>query len=254
MKKGSLSREMKAILISILFIALGFLAIWLSKTFLEAEGEVLFIFLLLAPILAYTIFSGRLTELKAGGVEAKFSDAGGQAVDVGTETIDASVNDMEMVAKGGVRELGQKLNQINKSKPMLLTLVMGKRGYYYSPALVKYVEGLAQFASFKFVVILDQEGHFVASLTARAMLQILGSPELGTAFVDIVNDGRVDELTQYPGVMTRPISTKTTNLEALKEMTERNSEALVVVDTSKKLAGVVEREQILSKLLLAMAK
>jgi CBS domain-containing protein len=253
MKKWIPGKEIRAILISILFLALGFLAIWFSRQVLGVEGEALFIFLLLAPILAYAIFSGRLTELKAGGMEAKFSDIGTQAVDVGSETIEPSVEEMEVVAKAGVRELGRTMDRVDKSKPMLLTLTLGRQGYYNPYALLNYVESLAQFANFKFVVILDKDGHFVASLTAWAMLQILRNQALGGNFVEIVNGGSEAGLKQYPGVVTRAISTTTTNLEALKEMTARNSEALVVIDAGKKLAGVVEREQILSKLMLALA-
>jgi signal-transduction protein with cAMP-binding, CBS, and nucleotidyltransferase domain len=119
---------------------------------------------------------------------------------------------------------------------------------------VNYIESLSQFNNFKFVVILDKEGRFVAYLSAWGMLQILRNDALGNTFVAMVNDGAERELKQYPGVVTKAVSTKTTNLEALKEMTSQNNEALVVIDVDKKLHGVVEREQILSKLLIGMAQ
>ena len=40
-------------------------------------------------------------------------------------------------------------------------------------------------------------------------------------------------LTRYPGVVTNTISTKTTNLDALKAMTEKNLDALVVIDEER---------------------
>jgi CBS domain-containing protein len=69
-----------------------------------------------------------------------------------------------------------------------------------------------------------------------------------------ISEGNIGELRRYPGIVTRTISTKTTNFEALQKMTAQNIEALVVIDEDGKLKGVVEREQILSKLLLGMAK
>lgn len=45
----------------------------------------------------------------------------------------------------------------------------------------------------------------------------------------------------------------TTNLEALREMTTQNLDFLVATDENLNLKGVVERERIVSRLLLAMA-
>ena len=91
-------------------------------------------------------------------------------------------------------------------------------------------------------------------MPAWAVLQILRMDALGDEFVRIINEGSIQELQRYPGVVTRTISTKATSIDALREMTAQNLEALVVIDENRNLKGVVEREQILSKLLLAMAR
>jgi predicted transcriptional regulator len=57
---------------------------------------------------------------------------------------------------------------------------------------------------------------------------------------------------RYPGIVSRTITTKTTNIDALKEMTAQDLDALVVTD-DQMVKGVVEREQILSRLILAIA-
>ncbi len=46
-----------------------------------------------------------------------------------------------------------------------------------------------------------------------------------------------------PGVVSRTVSTKSTNAEALGEMLDQNHEALVVIAGQRKLCGVVEGEQ-----------
>ncbi len=253
MKIKIIGKEATAIILSIFFVALGFCIIWFSQSYLELEGEALFIFLFLIPILAYAVFSGRLSELKAGGLEAKFVDIAKQSVELGSETIEPSVHDMEIVAKAGARELQGTLHRLDESKPIVLTVTLGSEGYYNRNVWIQYLEALSQYRNFKFAVILDKESRFVAYMPSWAMLQILRMEDLGDHFVEIINYDNYKELKQYPGVITNTISTKTTNLEAIREMTNRNVEALVVIDDNKKLKGVVEREQVLSKLFIGMA-
>jgi CBS domain-containing protein len=254
MNRQSLYREAIAIFVSVFFLSLGVLAVWLSKEFLKLEGDAIFVSLLLVPIIVYMIFSGRLKELRAGGLEAKFVDIAGQSVELASETIEASVSDMEYVKKAGARELPRRMRDLDKSKPIILALTLGREGYYDRMVWLRYMEALSQFRSFKFVVILDQENRFVAYVPAWAILQILRMDALGDEFVRIINEGNIQKLRRYPGVVTRTISTKATNTDALREMTAQNLEALVVIDEDRKLKGVVEREQILSKLLLSMAR
>jgi CBS domain-containing protein len=254
MKNRFASKETSAILLSVFFLILGFSTLWFSQRYLKLEGEVVFVFLLLMPILVYAILSGRLGELKAGGLEAKFVDVAKQSIELGSETIEPSVRDMETVAKGGARHLERTLRRLNESKPIVITLNLGRQGYYDRAVLIQYFEALSQYRNFKFAVILDEDNRFVAYMPSWAMLQLLRIQDLGNRFVQLINSGEKFEVIQYPGVITSTISTRTTNLEALKQMTERNIEALVVIDDDRKLRGVVEREQILSKLLIGLAK
>jgi len=254
MDRQSLRRETVGIVVTVLFLALGFLSMWLSKEFLKLEGEAVLVFLLLVPIIVYTIFSGRLSELRAGGLEAKFVNVAGQSAEFASETIEPSVGEMEVVAKEGARQLQRQLERLDESKPITLTLTLGKEGYYHREVWLRYMEALSQYRNFRFVVILDHENKFVAYIPSWAMLQILRMEALGEEFVRHINEGEIRELRQYPGVVTRTISTKSTNLDALREMTAQNLEALIVIDEDQRLKGVVEREQILSKLLLGMAR
>jgi hypothetical protein len=97
-------KEIPAILASILFLALGFVAIWLTKSVLKISGDSVFVSLLFVPILVYLIFSGRLKEIRApGGLEAKFAEVAQKSAEAPAETIEASVDEMLKVAKGGPR-------------------------------------------------------------------------------------------------------------------------------------------------------
>ncbi len=254
MEQKTPHREIWAILVSILFLVLGFLAVWLAKRLLEFEGDAIFVTLILVPIIVYLIFSGRLTELKGpGGLEAKFVGIAEQSVELVSETIGPSVGDMEVVAKGGAGALQRQIYRLDESKPIILTLTLGREGYY-KDVWIRYMEALSQYRTFKFVVILDHENKFVAYIPSGTMLQILRMEALGDEFVRIINDGNIGELRRYPGVVTRTISTDSTNVDALREMTAQNLEALVVIDKDRNLKGVVEREQLISKMLLGILR
>lgn len=67
-------QEIRAIVSFILFLALGFLVLWIAKSVMKIEGDAVFVALLFVPLLVYVILSRKLEELKGpGGLEAKFA-------------------------------------------------------------------------------------------------------------------------------------------------------------------------------------
>lgn len=255
MNKQFPTKEATAIFASILFLALGLISIWITKGVLDIKGDAVFVSLLLFPILVYMIFSGRLKEIRApGGLEAKFVDVAEKPVEATFEPIEASVEDMSVVEKGGMHEMKKTFRKIDESKPIVLTLTLNKGGYYDRLAILEYIKGLSQYRNFKFVVILGQDNKFVAYMPAWRFSQILEMDSLGNELIAVINSDRIQELQQYPGIVTKTITTKETNIQALKEMSKQNIEALVVVGEDGRLCGVIEREQVLSRLMLTMAK
>jgi len=254
MHEKTIRKDTMAILVSILFLALGFAAVWLLREVLKLEGDAIYVSLLFVPILVYVIVSGRLGELKGpGGLEAKFVNVAEESLELGSEIIESAVGEMEMIAKGGARELRNRIGQFDESKPIILTLTLGREGYYHRGMWLQYLEALSQYRTFRFVVFLDRDDRFTAYIPSWAVLRILRMEALGDEFVSIINQGNTGELQRYPGVVTRAVSTQSTNVEALREMTAQNLDALVIIDQDRRVKGVVEREQLLSKLLLAMA-
>jgi CBS domain-containing protein len=252
MTRRSLKQEIIYILAAIFFLGLGFLAAWLFKLIFKIEGDAVYVSLLLLPIIVYAIFSGRLKELRAGGLEAKFEDVAEQSVESASETIELSTEEMETVDKRDIGELKQRLQNLDKSKLIILTLTLGKKENNRD-VVSKYIEALRQYRNFKFVVILDSENKFVAYISQWKMETILNS-DWGDIFVSIISEDKREDLKRYPEVIFKTVSTKDTILNALNEMTAQNLEALVVIDENKRLKGVVERDQIQSELLLGMAK
>jgi predicted transcriptional regulator len=83
---------------------------------------------------------------------------------------------------------------------------------------------------------------------------VLNTPNMGAEFVTVINDGDPNKLFQYPSVVRKALSTRSTHAEALREMIQRNVEALVVTDETNQLKGIAEREQILSRMMLALTE
>ncbi len=253
MRNFLFSREVKIYLQTIVFCALGFFAIWIAKNHISLKSEEsVFIAFLILPIVIYMIVAGRLLEVKAFGAEAKFADIAKQSVEATSETIEPSMEDTNIVAKGGIREMQKMKASLDETKPILLTLVLGKH-HYDKQAMEKYVETFAQCYTFKGIVILNSDGRFAVYFPPKSITAILRSSD-GDLFISDINEQKVDRLKRYPGCITQTLTKKSTNVEALNEMTIQNVDSLVVLNDENKLNGVVERQQLISKLLLAMVK
>jgi CBS domain-containing protein len=250
----SLTKEATGILVSILFLALGFLAVWLMQSMHVAAGDAVFVSLLLIPIIVYVIFTGRLGEIKTpGGLEAKFVNMAQQpAAEIASERVAVVDEEMKVVTKSGPQELERLESLLNESKRIVLTLLLARRHYDREDAEL-YLERFLRYRNFTFVAFLDKKDRLVAYISSWAMFRILKGDQ-GDRFIQLINDGNVLELVDFPGVMTHTVSTNDSNIEALNKLTANNLDAIPVIDEARKLKGVVEREQILGKLMLAMAR
>jgi hypothetical protein len=238
--------------LTILFCAVGFLAIWIAKSGVGMQQEAMFVAFLLMPLLVYVVVAGRLTEFKAFGTEAKFATVAQQSVEPVSGSVEPSIEDIEMVAKEGLTELQKRKALLDESKPILLTLVLGRYEYHFI-SLEKYVEALNQCPTFKGAVILKSDGSFVVYFPSRSLTSIL-NPVAGPAFVDKIRNKDTRGLQDYPGAIKRTVTKDSSNIDALNEMTLQNADTLIVINADKKVSGVVERQQLISKLILAMAK
>jgi CBS-domain-containing membrane protein len=64
----------------------------------------------------------------------------------------------------------------------------------------------------------------------------------------------VAQVFRYPGMLKSVIPVETTNSQALEAMSRHGLSALAVVDDERRVKGVVEREQLMSKLILSLAE
>jgi hypothetical protein len=254
MNRPLISKEIGGLVISIVFLLLGFLVVWAMKSMLITAGDAVLISLFLVPILVYVIFTGRLSELKGpGGLELKLQTMASQPADeLASQRVEFVEEDMVPVSKGSIQELDRLERLLDPTKRIVLKLVLGEMQYNRGDA-IEYLERFLRYPNFKHVAFLDKKHRFVAFVPPWAMLRILTGEE-GERFVQIINGGNLLELLDFPGVLTLSINSRATYMDALKSMSDHNLETILVTGQDGKVIGVVDREQVLSKLLLAMAK
>jgi len=243
--------EVRWVSVSLSLVVVAVLALWLAGTVTDLEGDAVYVALLVLPFIVYAVLSGRLLEVKGpGGWEAKFAQVAGAPVEHSSTAL--PWERLQVVAKGGREALESIRAQLDESEPIVLTLTVGHR---YQPGLLaRHLETLSHFRNFKFVVLLDEDGRVVAYAPQWALKTVLADPPLGRRFVADIANGNVGGLFRFPGVVRKTISDKAANADALAQMEELNLEALVVTGDDGTLRGIVEREQVLSKMMLALTR
>jgi hypothetical protein len=255
MKSAALRNDAVAIAFGVVWLALAFVVVGLAERiegYALIDGPVL-IALMLLPLVVYFVASGKLTRLKGLGFEAKFAEKAEETV---RPAAPIAYNDPQIVAREGVRKLLAQVRQINKSRPVVMTMTIGG-GQYTVKDVKRYLDVLSQLRGFKLVVFLDSDKRVVAYMEAWALKELVEQtetePELAGEFVQSINSGPKESVTVNPSVTERMISTTSTNIEALREMQEQNLEALVVVNQQGMLCGVVERDQVITSIILSLA-
>lgn len=247
-------RDLTAVAVVVLFVGLALLGIWLAKNRLGIADSATLIALLVVPLLLYGIVSGRLTEFSGpGGWGAKFAR---QAVDLSLVPVDLKdTQQIDTIKKENYRALQDQIRRgnIHEGRPIVLTMTMGS-GSYNSMSLNDYLRDLSHFPNFKFVIIVDKNDRLIAYVPGRILkrandLNLNDFP----ALVAAVNNDQESALLRIPGVLTEPITTRTTNAEALQMMEKYDLDAIPVIDeNTRTVRAIVERNRILNSMLLAV--
>jgi len=257
-KEKGFRREVHSIISTIFFLTLGFLIIWFSKNYFPLDNNVADSILLLLPIFIYMLFSGRITELKApGGLEAKFLAISEKSLDIpdseAIKNFDSplDLSDPTIIDKESTQDLYNKIYFLDKSKPIFLTLKLRKN--YSGKASETYIKTLSKFRTFKFIVLLREDERYLAFMKKDDLLSIILTNEIDNLVSAIAYESLEQLLGRFP-FNSNKIKSPTTNIKALQEMTTNNVDAIAIVDENDKLHGVVEREDILNKVVLALIK
>ena len=235
-------------------LAAGIVMVLAMKMMVSMETGTIVVALLI-PLLAYLLLSGTVEELAFGGVTAKFTYTANAEItfsDFGDMTPKAS--DIDEVGNQGAKAVEQMLQdkKLSEAKPIVFFFILG-RDDYNRPKALEFIKYLAAYRSFKLVVFLNDRFKQVVAYTPFWEAQkLLTDAEEGERFISSINKNNCEELLKFPGVVTKLLKTQSTNAEALRLMDEQNLDALVVVDKDRNLRGVVERDDIVSKMMLLL--
>lgn len=157
MKSKSLPLGLTIFLWSIPLLALGILALWITKTILKVDQMVVLACVVLAPMLLYLILSGRLTEVNLLGLSIKLAAAAKMPLSDLDEwkTIQVDVGKVDVIEKKAVEFLEYRPPD-EYARYIVLTISLERPLPYDTPAILKYLKVLSQYQNCKFLVILDQ--------------------------------------------------------------------------------------------------
>jgi len=249
------NKEIIFFLFSLFFLAMGFIIVWFSKKYIPLDNNAVYIFLFLAPAIFYLLFSGRIIELKGGGFEARFKSIAEHSFQIPNDPIPE--NYVVNVIKKGPDYLEEIIPKLSDSKVIFLTIVVFDEPYkvtYSLGDMLGYIKKLSNYKGFRFVVFVDSDEKLLAFVPKNAMHQLLETPNLGNYLIDDINKGYKEELLKYPYFGKNAIKLPTTYLKALKEMIDGEVDALVIVDDNNKPRRIIERNEILGKILLDLGK
>ena len=197
------------------------------------------------------VLRGDLAELRGpGGWAASFVQVARATISAAGETLDVD-QDVQIIQKESASALGKRTRRLMGTKPILMTMTLG-RGYSV-PELQSYLRTLSQFPRFCLIAFLDSSGQFLGCASPTGLAALMQIDGLGRAFVEAIRGGDSEEVFSFPRTLRKVVSPTATNAEALEAMTANDLGAIAVVGEDRQLRGVVEREHLVSKLVLSLA-
>lgn len=248
-------REQRALIISGVSLITAFVVLLIAKLALGITSDVVIVSLLLLPTVAYMVISGKIEGLKAGVFETKFAQEANSTAYSDSENIEVYIEDPVVLYKGGKvdpEEILPALRNIPAKNPIILTLELGVP-VYNKETILDYIKILSLLRNFKFVVF-GRENKCEAYMAFRALETLVMTPNLGDKFIQTIRTGSSEDLFKYPAVLRAIVRPWQTNAEVLREMQMLNLDAILVIDEDYRVKSVIEREQVLSRIILAPTK
>ena len=236
---------------TVFLLLLGFAAIWIGRSFVGIQDGVVLASFVIVPAVLYVVLRGDLAELKGpGGWAATFVKVATATVSAASEKLDID-SDVQIIAKESMQGLTNRASTLASSRPAMMTMTVGRR--YSRPDVQGYLDTLAQLPRFRIVAFLDSTGMFLGCISSAELREIMRSPALGDELLSAISRSDISQMFHYPGMLRLFIQSTATNAEALSAMTLNNLGSLVVVGEDRRLRGIVERDQLVSKLVVSLA-
>jgi hypothetical protein len=244
--------NMKTLLILLVLLVLGIVMVLAMKMMVSMETTAIIIVLL--PLLGFLFLGGAIAEFGFGGMSAKFARAANEEISLPKlGDMRPEAKDFDQVGHEGGTALERMLRdyELSETKSIVLSLKLGN-GDYDREKLMGFIEHLSLHRSFKLVVFLDKYNHFIACMPCWAVRQLLIHEKEGQELIDAINGNHPNALLESPMFVKEALNSQSTNVEALRQMTELNIDTLVVIDKDRCLEGVVERDLIVNRMMLVL--
>ncbi len=254
LEEWGLNKEnVKTLLILLVLLGLGVVMVLAMN--MMASMETTAIIIVLLPLLGFLFLGGAIAEFGFGGMSAKFARAANEDIPTISDFKDMmpDAKGFEEVGQDGSVALEKMLHdyKLSETKPIVLSLKLGS-GDYDREKLVDFIEHLSLHRSFKLVVFLNTHKQFIACMPYRALRQLLIDEKEGEELIDAINGNNPSKLLESQMFVKEALNKRSTNVEALRQMTELNIDTLVVIDSDRCLKGVVERDEIVNRMMLAL--
>lgn len=245
-----LPRESQEIAILGLALLLGLLVALFGRFVCRIQGDGVLIFLIIAPLFLLLVATERVNLLKApGGLELGFAE---RVVQIRNDPANQAV--VLEVAEAAPISPGLPPKSVSR---LTMSIQFGRGDYQRQWLIDNLAPGQSQYVNLRYVVFVDADNRFIAFMPLTTFITVLQLDEEGPRLERVINQGRRLELLRFPGVIqtalvaTGPATDDLpTNGDVLRAMLQHNLPAIAVVGRDGRLIGLVERDQLVSDLLL----
>lgn len=233
-----------------LALLLGLLVALFSRFVGKIESDVVLLFFTVAPLFLLLVATERINLLKApGGLELSFVE---RVVQIQNDPANQAV--VLEVAQAAPISPGLPAESVGRPT---MSIQFGRGDYQRQWLIENLAPGQSQYVNLRYVVFVDEDNRFIAFMPLSSFIYILQLEDEGTRLERVINQGRRPELLRFPGVIqTALVATGAamgdlpTNGDVLRTMVQHNLPAVAVVSPDGRLIGLVERDQLVSDLLL----
>ena len=245
--------EVRAAAIAILVFFVAIFIAWALKRY-SITDSIGFIALVILPFAAYGISSGYVSKIALpGGWGAEFRDIA--SAEIKPTRLVEEIDDLRIIEKAGIGAIQDHLDSLQVGKPIAISLRLGRLGYYSETVIEDYIRAFQAFDPDLTIIFEDgDDRRFVASSNGNSVLAALSRTDREASLVRAMEKRDLLSLQRLIVLSTNSVKEDTTNAEALQMMINDGVDAMVKVNERNQATGIVRRDEIISRLLVNLAK
>lgn len=193
----------------------------------------------LAPVAIWLLTTQQLSEFSGFGPAFKLKEVTATPVSLQLDGDAIKPEQISRKEKGGVG----KIKSFIRNKVAAITFVLGKQGYYYNPAIERYIKELTPQSFFRYVIFENKAGEYRGIISGSKLLE-----EIKAGNIDLVKLIEAADISGINGVSTISVASGSSKQKSLQLMDSYGLSELPVIDERKAFIGVVERNKITSSI------